>query len=93
MKIDKKVIEDVAKNARLNLSEAEKERFIKEFNEILDAFSIVASAPVSDKASVHPEPILDVVREDVQTPCLTQDEALANTKHQKDGYFKGPKAV
>ncbi|MEK6822774.1 MAG: Asp-tRNA(Asn)/Glu-tRNA(Gln) amidotransferase subunit GatC [Nanoarchaeota archaeon] len=93
MKIDKALIESVARNARITLSEKEKERFVKEFAEILDAFSIVAQAPASDVASVHPTPVVDVTRADTPTACLSQDEALSTTQLKKDGYFKGPKVL
>jgi aspartyl-tRNA(Asn)/glutamyl-tRNA(Gln) amidotransferase subunit C len=93
MKVDDALIEAVAKNARLTLTPDERKRFAKEFKEILDAFSIIASAPVADEASTHPFPIQDVTRDDKPKPCLTQEQALANTQHKKDGYFKGPKAL
>ena len=93
MMIDKALIESVARNARITLSEKEKERFVKEFAEILDAFSVVAQAPVNDVASVHPTPVVDVTRPDTPTTCLTQEQALSMTQHKKDGYFKGPKIV
>jgi aspartyl-tRNA(Asn)/glutamyl-tRNA(Gln) amidotransferase subunit C len=93
MNVDKTLIEKVAQNARISLSEKEKEKFVKEFAEILEAFSVVAEAPVAAVPSVHPQPIADVMRDDVPAACLSQEEALANTKHKKDGYFKGPRAV
>ncbi len=93
MKVDDALIEAVAKNARLTLTSEERKRFAKEFTEILDAFSLIASAPAADEPSTHPFPIRNVAREDEQQPCLSQDEALANTQHKKDGYFKGPRAL
>jgi len=93
MNVDKKLIESVAANARIALTDKEKERFVKDFNDILDAFSIVAGAPVSDAMSVHPEPVVNVTRDDKPTPCLSQDAALSNTQHKKDGHFKGPRAL
>jgi aspartyl-tRNA(Asn)/glutamyl-tRNA(Gln) amidotransferase subunit C len=93
MQIDKQLIERVAQNARIALTDKEKERFVKEFAEILDAFSVVAAAPSSDKMSVHPQPIMDVMREDKPHQCLSQQDALSNTQHKKDGYFKGPRAL
>lgn len=93
MNVDMKLIESVAANARIALSDKEKGRFVKEFKDILEAFSVIAAAPVGDAMSVHPEPVVDVVREDVPSPCLSQEDALRNTPHKKDGYFKGPKAL
>lgn len=93
MNVDTRLIESVAANARIALSDKEKERFVKEFKDILEAFSVVAAAPVGDVLSVHPGPVVDVVRKDVPVPCLSQEDALRNTSHRKDGYFKGPKAL
>ena len=40
MKIDKELIENVAKLARLELTDKEKELFVKDFKDILDSFSV-----------------------------------------------------
>ena len=93
MKIDERLIEDVARNARIALSEEEKRRFVKEFKEILDAFSVIAQSPTDASPSPHPQPVVDVMRPDEPGVCLSQDQALANTTHKKDGYFKGPRAL
>lgn len=93
MNVDDALIEGVAKNARLTLTPEERKRFAKEFKEILEAFSVIASAPAAEDASAHPFPIQNVMREDAPKPCLSQEEALRNAAHKKDGYFKGPKAL
>lgn len=93
MKVDKELITKVAKNARLNLSAKEVNDFIKDFNDILGNFSVLDEVDVKDtKPSFQPIPVKNVFREDKVGKCLTQDEALNNTKNVKDGYFKGPKA-
>ena len=43
--------------------------------------------------SFQPVEIKDVLREDEEEKCLSQEEALSLTEHKKDGYFKGPKVV
>lgn len=94
MKIDKELIKRVASNARINLTEKEVRNFIPEFKEILDVFSKISKVNTKGvKESFHPVDIKNNVREDKVEKCLTQDEALRNTKHKKDGYFKGPKAI
>ena len=94
MKVDKELIENVADIARLKLSEKEKEKFVKEFKEILNAFSKIDEVDTSKaKNSFQPVELKDMIREDKAEPSLSQEEALANTKHKKDGYFKGPRAV
>ena len=93
LKVDDALIEAVAKNARLTLTPDERKRFAREFAEILDSFSHIASAPAADEPSTHPFPIRNITRKDEPQPCLSQEDALANTQHKKDGYFKGPRAL
>ncbi len=93
MKVDIKLIEHVADLARLNLTDAEKKKFVKELKEVLDAFSTLDKIKVKDKASFQPVELKNQIREDLVEKSLTQEEALANTENKKDGYFKGPRAV
>jgi len=94
MKVDKKLIEDVASVARLELSEKEKERFVKELKEVLNAFSAIDKVD-TDKVEpmFQPVELKNMMREDKVEDSLKQEEALSNTKHKKDGYFKGPRAI
>ncbi len=94
MQIDKNMIKKVAELARLELSEKEIERFLPELKEIINAFSRIDEADTKDvKPSFQPVELKEYMREDVVEDSLSQEEALANTEHKKDGYFKGPKAV
>jgi len=93
-KIDSAILEKVAKNARLNLSEEEKKIFLPQLQEILKTFSVLDDLDVSrEKPSFQPIEIKNVWREDKVEKCLTNEEALAGTKHRKDAYFKGPKVM
>ncbi len=94
MKIDKELIENVARLARLKLTEKEKKEFTEDFKEILDAFSKIDEvATKNTKESFHPVEIKNRLRDDIVEDSLTQEEALSNTDHKKDDYFKGPKAI
>ena len=94
MKIDKELILNVAKNARLNLTEEEIEEFLPQFKEILNTFSKIDKVKTKDvKASFQPIELKNVYREDEIKKCLSQEDALKNTIHKKDGYFKGPKII
>ena len=94
MKIDKALIEHVAELARLKLTDKEIESFVKDFKEILDSFSVISKADTKGaKAAFHPVELKNQMREDLVEKSLEQKEALANTEHKKDGYFKGPRAV
>jgi len=94
MKVDKELIKNVAEVARLKLSSKEIEEFAVELKEVLENFSLIDKCDTSDvKPSFQPVELKNHLREDKVTKCLTQEEALSNTEHKKDGYFKGPKAV
>jgi len=94
MRVDKELIEKVAKNSRLKLTEKEINSLTPQIKEILDLFSEIDKAPVDKlKPSFQPLEIKNITREDKTKPCLSQEEALQNTKHKQDGYFKGPKAI
>lgn len=93
-KVDKKLILRVAKNARLNLSDKEIEAFIPQLQEILDSFEKLDSISVeNEKPSFQPIPLENVMRKDETEKCLTQEQALKNTRNKKDGYFMGPKVT
>lgn len=94
MKIDKPLIEKVAKNTRLKLTEPEIKEFLPQLKEILEYFAEIEKAPTTNlRPAFHPIEIKNVTREDVPKKGLTQQEALQNTKHKQDGYFKGPKTI
>ena len=94
MKIDKEIINKIARNSRLNLTEKEIEEFLPQLKEILMIFSKLDEVNTDNvKPSVQPILIKNVTREDESENCLTQEQALSNTKNKKDGYFKGPKVV
>lgn len=93
MKVDKELILKVAKNARVNLSAKEVNEFVPQFKDILTYFSVLDEVDVKDvKPSFQPITVKNVFREDRVGKCLSQDEALSNANHKKDGFFKGPKA-
>lgn len=94
MDIDRKLIEKVARAARLNLTEEEIQKFLPQLKDVLDSFSSLQSIDTNGvKPSFHPLPLKDAAREDVEGKCLFQEDALSLTPHKKDGYFKGPRAV
>ena len=92
--VDKKLLLRVAANARLDLAEAEIAKFLPQLQEILLAFSLLDELDVSDeKPSFQPLPLENVARKDAVGKCLSQEEALKNSRHKKDGYFMGPKVT
>ena len=94
MKVDKELIKKVATNARLNLTESEINEFLPQLKEIITNFEIIQKAPTKNvEPSFQPMEIKNITREDKVSECLSQEDALKNSKHKSSGYFKGPKAL
>lgn len=92
MEINKELIQKVAKLSRLELSEQEIKEFLPQIKEVLEAFSKLQQAQVNNlEPSFQPIEVKNIVREDKIGQCLTQEQALQNTIHKKEGYFKGPR--
>jgi len=92
--IDKKTVEHVAKIARLSLSEEEKEKFAKELDAVAESFAKIKEADTEGvESTFQPVPIANVMRDDAEEKCLSQEEALANAEHKENGFFKSPRIV
>ncbi|HLC93019.1 MAG TPA: Asp-tRNA(Asn)/Glu-tRNA(Gln) amidotransferase subunit GatC [archaeon] len=93
-KVDKELLLKVAANSRLKLTESEIKKFLPQLSAVLDSFSKLDSLDVSkEEPSFQPVAIKNVFREDKAGKSISQDAALSNTTHKKDGYFKGPRVV
>jgi aspartyl-tRNA(Asn)/glutamyl-tRNA(Gln) amidotransferase subunit C len=91
-KINKALLEHVSKIARLELTEEEKEKFLKQLEDILEAFKKIDEVDTTKvKPSFHPIEIKNVMREDEVK--VWKWDPLANTKHKEKNYFKGPRIV
>jgi aspartyl-tRNA(Asn)/glutamyl-tRNA(Gln) amidotransferase subunit C len=94
MEINDDVVKNVAKVARLNLTKEELDEFTPQLQEVLDAFSSIDAVDTTNtKMSIQPVVLKNSLRDDTPKPSLSVDDALENTYHKKDNYFKGPKAI
>ncbi|MBW3020340.1 Asp-tRNA(Asn)/Glu-tRNA(Gln) amidotransferase subunit GatC [Candidatus Woesearchaeota archaeon] len=94
MEVTKELIENIAKVARLNLSEEEKKNLELDMKEVLEAFEKIQEVDTENvEMSIQPVKIKNSLRNDHPHECLTQEEALSQTKNKQDGYFKGPRSV
>jgi aspartyl-tRNA(Asn)/glutamyl-tRNA(Gln) amidotransferase subunit C len=94
VKINKELIQHVADVARLKLTDKEIEKFSVELKEVIEAFSKLDEVDTEDiEPSLQPVELKNMLREDKEEKCLSQEDALSLTEHKKDGYFKGPRAV
>jgi aspartyl-tRNA(Asn)/glutamyl-tRNA(Gln) amidotransferase subunit C len=94
VKISKQEVEHVARLARLELSEGEKDRLIDQLSNIL---TYVETLNGLDTKGVEPTShvldIKNVMRDDVSAPSLPQEQALANAPDKAAGHFKVPKII
>ena len=94
MEVDRKFLEHVAEVARVKLNDEEIKKFLPQLKEILEFFSQLKDINTDNvKPSFQPVELKNIMREDKEEQCLSQDDALSLTEHKKDGYFKGPRAV
>ncbi|MBU0635832.1 Asp-tRNA(Asn)/Glu-tRNA(Gln) amidotransferase subunit GatC [Candidatus Micrarchaeota archaeon] len=94
LKVDRELLQRVAKNARLELSETEINAFLPQLQEILSAFKKIEEVDIKGtKPAFHPIPLSNKWREDKIEKCLENEQALENAVHKKSPYFKGPKAI
>lgn len=91
MSITKTDVEHVAKLARLDLNEIEKEQFTGQLNAILkyaeqlNQLNTAGVVPTS-----HAMPLVNVMREDVAKPSLPIEKVLLNAPDHEEGQFKVP---
>ena len=94
MRVKRDLILRVAAMARLNLSDEEIDEFLPQLNEIIAVFEKLNEIDTNNvEPSFHPVKQENVLREDVPEDCLDTVQALANSKHKREGYFMGPKVV
>ncbi|MBR5556137.1 Asp-tRNA(Asn)/Glu-tRNA(Gln) amidotransferase subunit GatC [bacterium] len=87
-----KDVEHVAKLARLELTEEEKELYTKQLGDVLkyvDQMNEVDTSNVKPMAQVVD--LVNVMREDVVHYDHTKEELMANAPDEENGFFKVPK--
>jgi aspartyl-tRNA(Asn)/glutamyl-tRNA(Gln) amidotransferase subunit C len=84
-------VEHVAKLARLELNEAEKQQFTEQLNAILKYAGQLESLNTDGVAPTsHAMPLVNVMREDQARPSLPLEKVLLNAPDEEDGQFKVP---
>lgn len=94
MPVTIKDVEHIAKLARLEFTEDEKQKFTHQMNQIL---TYVEQLNKLDTSKVEPLShvieLSNVFRSDVAKPGLSPDEALKNAPAKTDKFFKVPKVI
>ena len=92
--ISSKDVEHISWLASIKINEDEKEKFVEQFNSILEYFHQLDEV---DTDGVEPTyrvvDLANVFREDATSKSMTQEEALKNAPKRENGYFKSPRIV
>ncbi|MFN3386458.1 MAG: Asp-tRNA(Asn)/Glu-tRNA(Gln) amidotransferase subunit GatC [Candidatus Thermochlorobacter sp.] len=94
MAVSKKDVDYIATLAKLSFSDAEKEKMTAELNTILKYVE-----KLNEIDTTHVEPLqnmnerVNVLRDDVPTGSVSNEEALKNAPDFQDRFFKVPKVI
>ena len=90
--ITKQQVEHVAKLARLDLSEKEKELYTDQLSKILDYIDQLNEVKTEGvEPMTQPIPTVNVMREDIVKKQFQREEMLKNAPHEEYGFFRVPK--
>jgi aspartyl-tRNA(Asn)/glutamyl-tRNA(Gln) amidotransferase subunit C len=83
-------IERIAELAALELTAEEKQRFVQQFEDILNYFKKIDAAPAGDLQD-HTADSADHMRDDVARPSGMRPDEFS--PHLESGHFKVPKVI
>lgn len=85
-------VRDIATYARIGLSDEELPQMTEDLNNIIESLKPITEYDLEGvEPTFHPiGDLSNVMREDVEIPSFTQEEALGNAPKQQDGYFLIP---
>ena len=94
MAVTIKDVEHIAKLAKLEFTEAEKEKFTHQMNQILEYMEQLNKLETSDIEPLsHVIELSNVFRQDVVKPGVSTEEALKNAPAKTEEFFKVPKVI
>lgn len=84
-------VEHVAKLARLDITDEEKQQFTEQLNAILKYASKLNELDTTNvEPTSHVLPLANVMREDETKPSWPLEQVMANAPDEQDGQFKVP---
>ena len=87
-----KDVEHVAKLARLELTEEEKELYTKQLGAVLEYVNQMNEVDTSNvEPMAHAIDFVNVMREDKVFYEQTKEELMKNAPYEEDGFFRVPK--
>lgn len=90
IQIDRETIERVARLSRIRLTSEQEEQLLRDFQEILTAFSSIDEAEADCEPAFHPIEIRNILREDEPHATIPPDEILERMKTLQR-FIRGPR--
>lgn len=87
-------VEHIARLARLEFSDAEKETLSVELSQILQYMEKLNELDTEGVEPLsHPTELVNIMRLDEAKPSFTPEEALKNAPEKQNSFFKVPKVI
>jgi aspartyl-tRNA(Asn)/glutamyl-tRNA(Gln) amidotransferase subunit C len=94
MPITRDEVAHLAGLSRLALTEAELEHFAEQLDVIITSVARVQEVAADGiPPMTHAVPVVNVFREDVEIPCLSQEVALSQAPAAEQGRFRVPRIL
>jgi aspartyl-tRNA(Asn)/glutamyl-tRNA(Gln) amidotransferase subunit C len=92
--ISREEVAHLARLARLAVDDTELDTFAGQLDVILQSVARVGEVAADDiPPTSHSVPLTNVLREDVEVPCLSREEALSGAPDAEDGRFRVPRIL
>ena len=92
--ISREEVAHLARLSRLAVTDEELDMFAGQLDVILQAVARVGEVAAADiPPTSHSVPLTNVLREDVEVPCLPQGAVLAGAPDGVDGRFRVPRIL
>jgi aspartyl-tRNA(Asn)/glutamyl-tRNA(Gln) amidotransferase subunit C len=92
--ISREEVAHLARLSRLAVTDEELDRFAGQLDVILQAVARVGEVAAADiPPTSHSVPLTNVLRDDVEAPCLTPEAALAGAPDAAEQRFRVPRIL
>jgi aspartyl-tRNA(Asn)/glutamyl-tRNA(Gln) amidotransferase subunit C len=92
--ISRAEVAHLAKLSRLAVTDDELDMFSGQLDVILQSIARISEVAAADiPPTSHSVPLVNVLREDVEAPCLTREEALSGAPDVAEGRFRVPRIL
>jgi aspartyl-tRNA(Asn)/glutamyl-tRNA(Gln) amidotransferase subunit C len=92
--ITREDVEHISWLASIKIEDEEKDRFVEQFNTILEYFHQLDEVETDGiEPTYRVVDLANIFRDDEASKSLSQEEALKNAPRRENGYFKSPRIV